>query len=287
VTAVLEQPIRLAPVNHLARARTLRHVAVVLALVGWAVGAVTFISLSISNGGLVTGGDLQAYLRAGDDLLAGNAVYIGHIGETGVFSYAPPWAVVFGGLSWVPDLAMQVGIMALSLLSIRYVTGSWLWSGLVFFYPVSVMVMLAGNIEWLMAAAVVMAASGRPGPLVFTALAKISPMLGAAPGQWRQVAVVLAVAGLVTLPWLHLWPEWVEYLLRQPTSIDIHIGPPWYWRFPLALALLLIRRRWAAALAVVVAMPSLWLGSLVILASVVRLWLDDRRHQGARGADAP
>jgi len=71
---------------------------------------------------------LDAYLRAGDDFVAGNPVYIGEIGEFDVFSYAPPWAVVFGALSWVPDMAMQVGIMALGLFCIRYVAGSWLWS---------------------------------------------------------------------------------------------------------------------------------------------------------------
>ena len=45
----------------------------------------------------------------------------------------------------------------------------------------------------------------------------------------------------------------------------------------LALALLLVRRPWAPAVAVVVGMPSLWLGTLVILAAVVRLWFDQRR----------
>ena len=57
--------------------------------------------------------DLAAYLRAGDDLVAGNPVYIGEIGKPGVFSYAPPWAVLFGALSWVPDMVMQVGMVTL------------------------------------------------------------------------------------------------------------------------------------------------------------------------------
>jgi len=82
-----------------------------------------------------------------------------------------------------------------------------------------------------------------------------------------------------TLPWLYLWPEWIEHLLRQPVTTDIHLGPPWYLRLPFALALRLLRRPWASALAVVVAMPSLWLGALIILASVVRLWFDGRTGQ--------
>ena len=269
------------PAGDPAGVRWLRLLAVVLALTGWVVGLCTFLFF-IAPTGLEVGGDLQAYLRAGDDLVAGRSVYVGEIGESGAFSYAPPWVVLFGALSWVPDMVMQVGIMVLGLLAIRYVAGSWLWSGLVFLYPVSVMVLLAGNIEFLIAGAIVLAAYGRAEPLTFMALAKISPILGVPPARWRQVVVVLAVSLLVTLPWLHLWPEWFDYLLRQPSSISVHIGPPWYLRLPLALALLLLRRPWAAALAVVMAMPSLWLGTLVILIAVVRLWFDGRHGRSDR-----
>ncbi len=264
------------------RPSRLHLVGVVLALVGWAVGIITFVVL-LSENHLEIGGDLAAYLRAGDDLAAGRPVYVGQIGDAGVFSYAPPWAVLFGALAWVPDIVMQLGIMALGLVCIRYVAGSWLWSGLVFLYPISVMVLFAGNIEYLISASIVLAARGRAQPLTLMAMAKISPALAIPPRLWRQALVTLAIALLVTLPWLHLWPEWIEYLLRQPAHIAIHIGPPWYLRLPFALALLLLRRPWASALAVVVGMPSLWLGTLVILQSVVRLWLDGRGQR----ADMP
>lgn len=254
----------------------MRSAATALALVGWAFGITVFV-LVFAERGLPVGGDLAAYLRAADDLLAGEAVYVGEIGASGAFSYAPPWVVLFAALAWVPDELMQVGIMLLGLLSIRYVAGSWLWSGLVFLYPVSVLVLYAGNIEFIIAACLVLAVYSRAEPLTFMALAKVSPILGVPPRKWRHVLIALAIAVVVTLPWLHLWPEWVEYLLRQPATIDIHIGPPWYLRLPFALLLLLLRRPWAAALAVVVAMPSLWLGTLVILAAVVRLWVDGRR----------
>jgi hypothetical protein len=277
VTAAVDQVEITEPIAAREGSGRLRLLLVTLALAGWAVGLVTLAAMLASTGGLTVGADLDAYMRAGDDFVAGRPVYIGEIGEFDVFSYAPPWAVLFAALSWVPDMAMQVGIMVLGLLCIRYVAGSWLWAGFVFFYPVSVMVLLAGNIEWIIAAAIVLAAYGRGEPLAFTALAKVAPILGLRPSQWRQALLVFAVAFAVTLPWLHLWPEWIEHLLRQPASIDIHIGPPWYWRLPLAAALLLLRRPWARALAVVVAMPSLWLGTLVILAAVVRLWFDQRR----------
>ena len=253
----------------------LRYALTTLSLAGWIIGIGICLYL-IDRDGLTVGIDLSAYLRAGDDLVAGDPVYIREIGEAGTFSYAPPWAVLFGALSWVPDMVMQLGIVSLSLLSIRYVAGSWLRSGLFFLYPVSAMVLLAGNIEFLITAAIVLAAQGHAGPLAFVALAKISPALAVPSSGWREAAWVLTIAILITLPWLYLWPEWIEHLLRQPVTIDIHLGPPWYVRLPFALALLLLRRPWASALAVVVAMPSLWLGTLVILASVVRLWFDGR-----------
>lgn len=261
------------------RSNRLHFAGTILALVGWAIGVVTFLIL-LSQNRFEIGGDLAAYLRAGDSLVAGEPVYVGEIGEFDVFSYAPPWAVLFAALSWVPDALMQAGIMVLGLFCIRYTVGAWLWSGLLFYYPVAVMVLFAGNIEYLVAASIILAARGRAEPLTLMALAKISPILGVPPKLWRQVVVTVAVAFVVTLPWLHLWPEWVEYLLRQPASIDIHIGPPWYLRLPIALALLLVRRPWAPALAVIVGMPSLWLGTLVILIAPVRLWFDGRRGNG-------
>jgi hypothetical protein len=255
--------------------RALRLIAVALALIGWVVGVITIVYLA-GREGLTVGADLQAYIRAGEDVLAGEPVYTGRIGELGTFSYAPPWAVVFAALSWIPDTPLFLAIMAGSLLALRYVAGSWLWCGLVLLYPVSAMVIWAGNIEYFIAAALVLAARGHAGPLAFTALAKISPILGVPRAGWREAALVIGLAVAITLPWLHLWPEWLDYLLRQPATIAIHIGPPWYVRLPFALALLLLRRPWAAALAVIVAMPSLWLGTLVILSAVVRLWIDGR-----------
>jgi hypothetical protein len=92
--------------------------------------------------------------------------------------------------------------------------------------------------------------------------------------------LALAVAVLVTLPWIWLWPQWIDFLLHQPPLIAISFPIPWYVRLPFALGLLLMRRPWAAALAVVVAMPSLYNSSLLILLAPLVLYLDERagRH---------
>ncbi|MEA2026969.1 MAG: hypothetical protein U9O18_09800 [Chloroflexota bacterium] len=85
-------------------------------------------------------------------------------------------------------MVMQLGIVSLSLLSIRYVAGSWLRSGLFFLCPVSAMVLLAGNIEFLITAAIVLAARRHAGPLALVALAKIAPALAVPPSGWREAA---------------------------------------------------------------------------------------------------
>ena len=90
-------------------------------------------------------------------------------------------------------------------------------------------------------------------PLAIFGLAKIAPFLGL-PIPWRRdVILTLIVAVLITLPWLGLWADWFEYLLRQPTSITISLPlGPWWLRLPVALALLIPRRSYTSALAVVV-----------------------------------
>ena len=60
------------------RSDRLRFAGTVLALVGWAFGVVTFLVL-----------------------LADNHFEIGNLD---VLGYAPPWAVLFGALAWVPDI---------------------------------------------------------------------------------------------------------------------------------------------------------------------------------------
>lgn len=230
------------------------------------------------------GGDLFAYMRAGSDLLAGRDVYVGQIGEAGAFAYAPPWAVLFAALSWMPPSLVQAVIVGLGLGAIRYVTGSWRTMGYVLWMPLIPAVMAAGNLELLIAAAIVMAWRGRGAPLAIFGLAKIAPFLGL-PIPWqRQVLVTLLIAFLVTLPWLGLWVEWVGFLFRQPTVIRISLPlGPWWFRLPIALALLIPRRSYLSGLAVVVAMPSLYLSTLTILIAPLFLYLEERRGRPTRG----
>ncbi len=277
------------------------------AITGYLFGAFAFVTIEASVGGqwFRTGPDLDAYLRAGHDLLNGAPVYVGQIGEATNFPYAPPWAVIAAGLALLPPLLVQAVIVGLDLLAMRYVAGSWRGAGLILLWPLTAFELSAGNVDLLIAAAIVLAWSGhlagdpapgtgtmarvldqlrRVGLLVLVSLAKLAPALALPPARWRGALVALAVCAVVTLPVLYLWPDWFAYLARQPSSIAISLPVgPWYLRLPVALVLaalgsVVLRRPWLSALAVVVAMPSLYLSTTVILIAPIRLWLDGRQR---------
>ena len=139
------------------------------AITGYLFGAFAFVTIEASVGGqwFRTGPDLDAYLRAGHDLLNGAPVYVGQIGEATNFPYAPPWAVIAAGLALLPPLLVQAVIIGLDLLAMRYVAGSWRGAGLILLWPLTAFELSAGNIDLLIAAAIVLAWSGdhaRNGP---------------------------------------------------------------------------------------------------------------------------
>jgi len=249
-------------------------------ITGFALGIVYI--LQITGGRLEPGIDLLAYLRAGMDLRAGHAVYVGQIGDATNFPYAPTWAVIAAVASFVPGALLQGALMLLDIAAIRYVCGSWRAAGYVFAWPLTAYVMTAGNVDLLIAAAIVMAWHRHAGPLTLMALTKVAPALALPPRRWRQILVSGVICVAITLPWLYLWPDWIAYLLRQPALISISIPIPWYVRLPFALALIAwLRRPWAAALAVAIAMPSLYLSTSVILIAPIRLYLDQRSRRSA------
>jgi hypothetical protein len=253
-------------------------------IAGYTLGIVYI--LLITGGHLQPGIDLQAYLRAGLDLRAGQAVYVGHIGDATNFPYAPTWAVIAATASLLPGALLQAGLMLLDVVAIRYVCGSWRAAGYVFAWPLTAFVMTAGNVDILIAAAIVMAWREHAGPLVLMALTKLAPALALPPRRWRQIVATAIVCFAMTVPWLHLWPEWIAYLLRQPALISISIPVPWYFRLPVALALVAwLRKPWAAALATAMAMPSLYLSTSVILIAPIRLYMDERAQRRSLGGN--
>jgi hypothetical protein len=224
----------------------------------------------------VPGGDVLVYDRVGDALRSGLDVYLPQPDPVTTFFYAPPWAVAFGAVSWLPTWLWGLAIVAAETAALRYVAGSWRRFGWFCLWPFVAWELPSGNVNLIIAAALVAAVRGEPRPAVLMALAKLSPALAIRPRDWRKALAALALAGAVTLPWLWLWPAYVGHLVASlggPLP-----GPQVPIAFPVRLAaaglLLMLRRPWAVALAAVIATPAFYFGSLVLLVAPAALLID-------------
>lgn len=217
------------------------------------------------------GGDDVMYAAVGRAFWTGGDVYgLGVASQP--FLYSPPWAAVFG--LFPSALAISVAIFAGNLIGLRYVAGSWLAVGYLAWFPIVPWELGWGNINIMMAAAIVAGVRGRGAlPMAF-GLAKWSPYLALSPKAWRGAAAVLGVALVATLPRLDTWPAWMARLLWMNGH---PLGPlvpiPLAIRAAIALALLALRRPWSRALAAVVATPAFYVASFVLLIAPICVWL--------------
>lgn len=206
----------------------------------------------------------------GDAFRAGQPVYVAR--DYAPFLYAPPWAVVFGLTSLLP-VGLQVALVwALNIAGLRYMAGSWQRVGYVLWFPLVAFSLLGATFNLAMAAVIVAAVRGSTAFPVLFAFAKASPILAVDPRKWRGVLVSAVVLVAITLPWLSLWPQWIAQLVGNHADV-IAIGVPLAVRLPIAVALLLLRRPWARALAAVVAIPAFYPESFVVLLAPLCVWL--------------
>jgi len=188
------------------------------------------------------------------------------------FYYAPTWAVAFGLVSWLPPTLLHLSLATLALLSLRYMFGSWRRVGYVAWFPLVAFELAAGQVNLLVAAAIV-AGIRRDVPLAIAGVfAKMGPALALDPRDWRRALVWTGVGVALTLPWLSLWPDWVATLVG--TAQEPTLGPQLPVSYPVrlvaaAVLLVAIRRPWARALAGALAVPAFyWISLLLLLAPI-------------------
>jgi hypothetical protein len=253
-----------------------------IAFVALAVGGTTFALIQVLVGtqaGLlpIPPGDTLIWDRVGDQLRAGEPVYVNATPLTDSFWYAPPWAVAFAAVSWMPPPVLHLGLVVVKVASLRVIAGSWLGVGVAAWFPLVAIDVASGSFNLLIAAAIVAAVRGRPQLAVVAALAKLGPLLSVDPRQWRLMAPILALCVVVTIPWLSLWPEWVDHLARNAASpLGPQVPIPGPVRWLAAIGLLAARRPWARALAGTIAIPAFYWGSLVILIAPVAVFVRER-----------
>jgi len=209
--------------------------------------------------------DLAIWDRVGDQVRDGVSPYGTDMPCTTLFFYSPPWAIVFGAVSWLPTGLQAVLVGAASLLSLRYVAGSWLRVGYLGLIPLTGGELGNGSFNLVLAAAVAMAIRGDGRLAAFTALAKFSPIL--AVRDVRRVIPILVVALLVTLPFWSWWIDWARLLVFTNENFVIGYPIPFPLRLAVAVALLLVKRDrpWARVVAATIAVPALYSYSLVLL----------------------
>ena len=154
------------------------------------------------------------------------------------FLYAPPWAILWAPISLLPIDVVVAGLLVLQVLALRYIVGSWLAVGLVAWIPFVPRELATGNVDFLMAAAILAGIRGSGWPISLFAFAKFSPalvMLGAGRRQWGAAVVAGLALVAITLPWWHLWIEWVAMLLANPEGGSSVV--PLIVRLPIVVAL--------------------------------------------------
>ena len=228
--------------------------------------------------------DTVAYWLAGRHLLEGAPVYTS--GLFLAFLYAPPWAILWAPISLLPIDLVVAGLLILQVFALRYIVGSWLAVGLVAWIPFVPRELATGNVDFLMAAAILAGIRGSGWPVSLFAFAKFSPalvLLGGSHRQWRTAVVVGVALVAITLPWWHLWVDWVAMLLSNPEGGDSVV--PLIVRLPIVVALLAVRRPWALAAGAALLTPAFHFHSFVLLLPAAVLLLESLRAPARATAD--
>lgn len=215
----------------------------------------------------IPGADALIWDRVGDELRVGISPYY-QVTGTGGFYYAPPWALAFAAVSWLPPMTLALGMIGLEIAALWYIAGSWMRLGWCLLLPLVAWELPSSQTNLIMAAAIAAAIRGSPRLAVIAAAAKISPILAIDPRQWRRALPVALVLVAITVPWLGLWADWIAQLVRNSSAniAGAQIAIPLLPRLIVAAALLLLRRPWARGLAAIVAIPApYWVTSVLFL----------------------
>jgi hypothetical protein len=217
-------------------------------------------------------------------------------GVVGAFRYAPVIGWLFAPASWLPWPALIAAYLGLSVLAVVAMTGRRALVFLVAFPPV-LLELVNGNIHLFMALAV-WAGFRWPASWAFILLTKVTPGVGvlwfAARREWRSLAVALGVTLLIVAIGFAIAPQqWLDWfrLLTIASGTAASPGvPPLILRLPLAAALTIwagrTDRAWLVPVAVLLALPVLWIQGLAILTASFPLYWERARWQMRAAATA-
>jgi len=236
--------------------------------------------------------DAYAYWKP----VEGGSPYAGAtVGAMGAYLYSPAFKLLFVPFGMLPWPVFNALWTVLNLTLLRAIAGRLALLTLLF--PPVPFEIISGNVHLLLAAVAVWWIC-RPALWAIPFLTKVSPGIGvlwhAFRREWRSfwialgvTAVIVALSFLLVPGW---WSDWLVVLRGAPIPVDT---PGWYlpispWvRLPASLVLLawgaLTDRRWAVPMAMLLAMPVLWLNSFALLVALIPLLSPPRAGGLPRG----
>jgi hypothetical protein len=202
----------------------------------------------------------------------------------GAYLYAPAFAQVIHPLTTIPwpwFAALWTAAIAATYI---WLVGRWAFP-LVFTGAVALELYL-GQIDIFIAAAVVIGFR-YPAVWAFPLLTKVAPGIGllwfAVRREWRNLAIAVAatvsIAAVSALVAPQLWNDWYDLLRRSITDKQVvegaYVGIPLWLRLPFAVGIIVwgarSDRHWTVPIAVVLAMPILWVNVFTLLLAAVPL----------------
>ncbi len=218
------------------------------------------------------------------------------VGALGAFNYAPPIAMVADWFSTVDWLTFLFLWTMLLVGTIVWIAGSPTWILVAFAVPFVALELYHGNINILLAAAIVLGFS-HPWTWSFVLLTKPSAGLAllwfVVRREWRSLFIALGTTATICLVSYilapSLWTAWIDLLIGSlglpPRSSSIQI--PLWIRLPIAAVVVIwgarTDRRWTVVVSAMLAMPVFWYATPAILVGVIP---DIRAKREARNRDA-
>ena len=233
--------------------------------------------------------DAYAYWTTRD----GNFYDAATTGRIGSYLYSPAFAQLLAPLVWLPIAIFTAIWTALNSATLWFLLRRWALPSLLFL-PIALEV-ISGNVHLLYAAAIVLGFRW-PAAWALMFLTKVTPGIGVlwflVRREWRSLAIALGATAAIAAVSFALdagqWARWFDILREDASGAGSAAFSTVGWYLPiglaprLAVAVVIVvlaawtDRRWLVPVAVVLAMPVVWLNSLAVLAACVPLWRQAR-----------
>jgi hypothetical protein len=210
-------------------------------------------------------------------------------GQIGAYLYSPAFAQALAPLVWLPVAVFTALWTAINCAALWWLLGRLALPSLLFL-PIPFEI-ISGNVHLLYAVAIV-AGFHYAATWALMLLTKVTPGIGVlwflVRREWRAfvlaIGVTVAIAAISFLLDRSAWESWLRLIQTDLSGAGQGrfqtVG--WYVPIPLLPRLVVAAvvvalaawsdRRWLMPIAVVLALPVIWLNSLAVLAATVPLW---------------